>query len=162
MKLYLMRHGEAMPESVNPDKPLTDKGKEDVQKVAAYLKKSGITLDAVWHSTKTRAKETAQTMVEGMGLPVICEAHDGLSPNDSVDEIVEKIRGFSCEKADGSLLVVGHVPFLGKLAVCLLSGSKSSESSEMTEFLPAGILCLEQKGETDWQSKWMLNPDRVE
>ena len=54
MNLYLVRHGKAAHMVVHPEQPLTDLGKADVLKVAQHLKKSGVSVGNVWHSTKTQ------------------------------------------------------------------------------------------------------------
>ncbi len=40
MKLYLVQHAEAVPAEDNPDRPLSDKGRTDVQRVASFLARS--------------------------------------------------------------------------------------------------------------------------
>ncbi|MDP8299148.1 MAG: histidine phosphatase family protein [Candidatus Tantalella remota] len=64
MRLYLVQHGKAMAKDQDPDRPLTVKGKEDSAKIAKFLNTAGISIDAIWHSTKTRAIETAQILAK--------------------------------------------------------------------------------------------------
>jgi len=62
MKLYLVRHGEAYPETVDPSRPLTDKGKSETQKIANCLKQTQINIDLIVHSGKKRAEQTAEIL----------------------------------------------------------------------------------------------------
>ena len=60
MMLYLVRHGDAVGADVNPTRPLSEEGREEVLKVAHHLKKNRIEVDHIWHSGKVRAIETAE------------------------------------------------------------------------------------------------------
>ena len=53
--IYLVQHGEAKSEKEDPSRPLTDKGKADVEATAKLLTKLGVTVDKIIHSGKTRA-----------------------------------------------------------------------------------------------------------
>ena len=55
-------------------------------------------------------------------------------------------------------MVVGHMPFLGRLASQLLSGS---ESAGAVRFRQGGILCLNYDKDTGWQIEWMIVPDML-
>jgi phosphohistidine phosphatase SixA len=37
MKLYLLQHGDALPEQVNSDRPLNERGLEDVKRLAEFV-----------------------------------------------------------------------------------------------------------------------------
>jgi phosphohistidine phosphatase len=53
-------------------------------------------------------------------------------------------------------MIVGHLPFLSKLASLLLTGS---ESSETVAFKQGGIVCLKCKDKNLWQIDWMITPE---
>ncbi|MHC4542753.1 MAG: histidine phosphatase family protein, partial [Planctomycetota bacterium] len=76
---------------------------------------------------------------------------DGLAPNDDVGAIRDEI-----EAAQRAVMLVGHLPFLGKLASLLLTGS---ESAETVAFKQAGIVCLERRDTDGWQLAWMVTPE---
>ncbi len=63
MNIYLVQHGKPVPKEENPDKPLSNQGKEDVERVASFLMKAGIKVDDIFHSGKTRAMQTAEIMI---------------------------------------------------------------------------------------------------
>ncbi|HCJ67700.1 MAG TPA: phosphohistidine phosphatase SixA [Elusimicrobia bacterium] len=151
MRLYLVQHGEAHPEQVDPSRPLTEKGRKDVSKVAKFLEEAGIQIDTVWHSTKTRAIQTAEILAEAIKAKNI-EQKEGLTPNDSVGTFKEELA--SREK---DLMIVGHLPFLQKLASLLLTGS---ESQDLVAFQQAGIVCLERE-QGKWQITWMIIPELI-
>ena len=59
MRLYLVQHGEPVPKEINPDRPLSDKGRHDVEKVGRFLQQAGVAMGVIVHSGKTRAAQTA-------------------------------------------------------------------------------------------------------
>ena len=52
MKLYLMRHGEALSPQKDPERGLTDKGKLNVELVAKHLLEQGVLFSQILHSKK--------------------------------------------------------------------------------------------------------------
>jgi len=156
MKLYLVRHGQATTEQENPSRPLTEVGREEVLKVAKFLKKPGIEVDAIWHSTKQRAIETAQIMAEILERKELCREISGLKPNDSIQPISEKIQEMACSEAEPEgLMIVGHLPFLEKMASFLLT---DSPAEVMIQFYPSGVVQLEWTVEKHWKFVWAVVP----
>jgi phosphohistidine phosphatase len=62
MKLYLAQHGDSLPEQVNPERPLSERGREDVRRLAEFLGGTGIQVRRVYHSGKLRARQTAELL----------------------------------------------------------------------------------------------------
>lgn len=154
MRLYLVQHGEAAPETIDPNRPLTAKGKADVLKIANFLK-GKVTIDIIWHSTKIRARETAGIIAENISLKKGLFEKEGLAPNDPIYNIKKDILS---EKPE-DLMIVGHLPFLGKLASALLT---DSESYNLVGFRQAGMVCLEQTDKGNWTVAWIVIPDLIE
>ena len=153
MGLYLVQHGEAVPENIDPDRPLTDTGKAEVLRVAGFLK-GKIDVDVIWHSTKLRARETAIILAESLSPRHGLTQKDGLSPNDPVDIIKEDI----CDGRHNHLMIVGHLPFLGKLTSLLLAGSYSGSH---VIFRPGGVCYVEHTDKGNWAVAWCVVPELV-
>jgi phosphohistidine phosphatase len=151
MKLYLVQHGEAAAKEVNPDRPLTEKGRNDSSKTAAFLKSAGINVDAIWHSTKTRAIETAQIFEKELAPGEGAAQKEGLAPMDPPQEVFADVKNQSKD-----IMIVGHLPFLQKLASLALLGS---ESSRIVKFNMGGAICLERNEEGAWQLIFEVIPD---
>ena len=151
MKLYLIQHGEATPEEVNPSRPLTSKGSQDVKKIASFLAQAGLGLISIRHSGKLRARQTAEIIAASLGPGCQVQQAENLSPNDPVRNLIEEIG-----KMNTDLMVVGHLPFLGKLASALLTGSKSKNP---VAFRQGGVVCLQRNEDQTWQVAWMVTPD---
>ena len=148
MRLYLIRHGISLPEEKDPEKSLSQEGKEQTQRIAEFLKTKSIKVDAIWHSPKLRAIQTAQIISKSIFCPEIQERND-LNPLDSVEKFPEEIQSLNKD-----LMIVGHLPFLQKLAPLLLSGS---ETNQFISYKNSGMVCLEF---TDtWKIAWMVTPE---
>ncbi|RKY42599.1 MAG: phosphohistidine phosphatase SixA [Candidatus Makaraimicrobium thalassicum] len=148
MKIYLVQHGVALPEEQDPRKPLSRDGRDETRKTARFLKKKKIKVDRVWHSKKARAVETAEIISRAVGHKEMSQ-RDDLNPNDPVEKFLEEVERFNAD-----LMIVGHLPFLRKLASLFLTGS---DSPDLISFKNSGVVCLEYR-ET-WKLAWFVTPD---
>jgi phosphohistidine phosphatase len=116
MKLILVRHGEATSTSENPERPLTITGRRHAESVATWLESCGHTVDEVFHSEKLRARQTAKIFGNRLGVHAAkVRQRPGLKPHDDPGAVAGELA------ADGrSVMVVGHLPFLNRLASTLL------------------------------------------
>ena len=152
MKLYLVQHGEAKPESEDPERSLTARGEEEVKKISVAANRLNIRPLKVFHSGKMRARQTAQIIAGGLQIPAqSVQAVEGLNPNDRVRPWAERI---SQERED--FMIVGHLPFLEKLASLLLCGD---ENARVILFRYGGIVCLERIEKKGWAVRWILTPE---
>ncbi len=149
MRLYLMRHGEAKSEEEDPERPLSSRGREDVDRVSRAVVKKGMTASRVFHSNKLRAKQTAEILARNV-VPTegICEMN-GLGPEDN--PMVTKAE---LEASGKSLIVVGHLPHLNRLATMLLNGNSGAQ---VIEFHTASVVCLSRR-KKDWTVSWTMDP----
>jgi phosphohistidine phosphatase len=131
MIVFLVRHGEALPEEKDPSRPLTEKGRAEVEAAAQALKAEVAVIDEIWHSSKLRAKQTAEIIASVLNIKNVIEK-EGLKPNDPVAPIAELIR-----RSNKTLLLAGHLPFLSKLASFLKTGL---EDDEAVEFRSGGVV----------------------
>jgi len=151
MKLYLVQHAKAASKETDPQRSLTEEGRRDLQKVAAFIKPLNLSVDYLWHSGKTRARQTADVLSEVVEVKKEMAAHEGLAPNDNVTVLKDELIS---DRQD--VMIVGHLPFLSKLTSLLLT---NSESSNTVAFKNGGILCLEYSDDNRWQLQWMIVPD---
>ena len=152
MALYLVQHGLATTEADDPARPLTEQGRDDVTRVAAHaVEHLGVRPARVIHSGKTRARQTAEIWAALLAVADIEEA-DGLAPNDDPAEWAERVA--SAGGAD--LMLVGHLPHLGRLTGLLLTGPDLGGRSPVT-FTPGTLVGLE-RGEDGWAVTVVLPP----
>ena len=52
-------------------------------------------------------------------------------------------------------MIVGHLPFLGKLVALLVTGS---EKNEIVEFGFGGVVCVDRRDDKKWRIAWMVTP----
>jgi phosphohistidine phosphatase len=148
MRVYLVQHGESKSEEADPQRHLTDSGIDEVRRVADFLGPLELVVDSVWHSGKTRAQQTGELLAEVLRARL--EQRAGLGPKDQVAATKETL-----EQTGGNLMIVGHLPFLGKLAALLVTGS---EENEIVKFQFASVLCLERHEGVKWKVAWMITP----
>ena len=154
MNIYLVQHGKPVPKEQNPDKSLSDRGRDDVMKMADFLKKIGIEVETVFHSGKTRAKQTAEIISSKINPGKESQKREGLSPLDDVEIIAEEIK-----KGQKDCMIVGHLPHMGKLVSFLTTGS---DSSQVVNFQQGGVVCLRtNEEEKNWAIAWMLVPEII-
>jgi phosphohistidine phosphatase len=153
MNMYLVRHADAKSDHEDPSRPLSAKGREDVARVAAYLSQLNIPVSKIFHSTKLRAKQTAEILFEYLKPGRGVTESDGLSPLDEPAIWAERLR----DVPDGVILV-GHLPHLARLASLLLCGTTDKN---IVSFMMAGMVCLRRDDTGVWSLQWMLTPDVV-
>ncbi|EJR39100.1 hypothetical protein III_03364 [Bacillus mycoides] len=77
MQILLIRHGESEADILNvhegrADFELTEKGRQQVQRLVQKVK-ADFPPDFIWASTLKRARETGETLAEGIGCPIQLE-----------------------------------------------------------------------------------------
>lgn len=150
MKIYLVRHGEAVSSEVDPQKPLNGQGLADIRKIASFIKPLGISVEHIWHSGKLRAAQTAEILAESISIEKDCSAHENLEPNDNVTIIADELDAY-----DTNLMIVGHLPFLAFLTSLLVSGK---DACNVAAFDAGSIACLNRSDPGRWQIEWMITP----
>jgi phosphohistidine phosphatase len=148
MRLYLVQHGAATTEEEDPRRPLTDRGADDVRRVARLAARAGtVDVAQIVHSGKTRARQTAEIWSEALGVPI--EEVEGLAPMDDPAVWADRLP---TEQRD--LMLVGHLPHLAKLAGLLLVGDAERP---VVAFRQGGVVGLELTPPEAW-SVWLAVP----
>jgi len=154
MRLYLVRHGHAQPEEVDPKRNLSEEGCHEAQTLATILKPHNLEVDAIWHSGKPRAAQTAAILATGVRTRHGLAARADLGPLDPVSPFISVLETFAKD-----LMIVGHLPFLGRLAALLLAGN---ETLDLVTFEPCSLALLEHDQEGHWRLRWLLTPEIVQ
>ncbi len=156
MKLYLIQHGQAKSKAEDPQRPLTERGREDVARVAAFAASAGLQVGHIRHSGKRRAEETAFILAEHLSPVEGVVSIPGLAPRDDVRPMAESLSPPRLGGMKGrAVMLVGHLPFLDRLASLLVTGD--AERS-IVRFQMGGIVCLMREGD-NWTVGWMVTPD---
>lgn len=117
MYLLLMRHGTAedkMHRMNDFNRVLTPEGIREVKVAAIAVRRFGIIPEAMFTSSRARAKETAELFAGEIGFPVDkIEMERELAPEGDRDVVIKRVqRSFSEVR---TVALVGHQPFLGEL-----------------------------------------------
>jgi phosphohistidine phosphatase len=147
MELYLVQHGAAESEDIDPKRPLSALGKEEVAKVASRAAGMGIRPAGILHSPKLRAEQTAAMLSEALGCPA--SVSDVLKPNDE-PALARDMLG------NQSVMLVGHLPHLDRLSSLLLC--RDSEAG-IVSFRMGAIVCLVK--DVKWKVGWILTPEML-
>jgi phosphohistidine phosphatase len=146
---YLVRHGEAVSETVDPKRPLSRVGREQVEAVARLTLAKNPHVSAILHSGILRAKQTAEIIAEHLGTLVRVEPSGGLLPEDDPATAKGEL-----EAAESSVMLVGHLPHMNRLAALLVNGDPNRE---VVVFGPATVVCCCRAG-SQWKITWVLTP----
>jgi phosphohistidine phosphatase len=148
VRLYLVQHGFAKPDDEDPHRPLTELGADDVARVAQLaVGRLGARPARVFHSGKTRARQTAEIWGELLGIDA--EERDGLAPNDDPTTWLDRL---TAETVD--VMLVGHLPHLARLAAVLLTDDPGRRP---IGFQQGGLVVLE-RAEQGWFATVLLPP----
>jgi phosphohistidine phosphatase len=147
--IYLIRHADAVSDGVDPLRPLSQRGRDQVARVCASLHRQG-TFSPVefWHSPLARARETAELLALGLGLTIPVLMKHGLGPDDDTTPIAAIL-----DAETRNIAVVGHEPYLGVLASAMAKGP--APVGIFFPFAKASVLALEKAGGR-WRSEWLV------
>jgi phosphohistidine phosphatase len=149
MSLYLVQHGKSLAKEIDPDQGLSDEGIKEINIIADTARMYKVRVNEILHSGKKRARQTAALFSEKLGAPPV-SATEGLNPMD--DPIIKA----AALDPGANLMLVGHLPFMERLASYLTTGSVDYI---VFKFQNAGIVCLDKQENSEWWSiKWALMP----
>jgi len=152
MRLYLIRHADAVDPTENLERPLSTTGRHQVALLAGFLHGNnafrGVT--SFWHSPLARARETAELLKAGLKLDLPLVETSGLLPEDAPKSIASRIA-----KLQEAIALVGHEPHLSALASLLV---EANPEAPFFVFKKATILALE-KNRGGWSARWQILPE---
>ena len=159
MKIYFLRHADALPEDgetipCDEERPLSDEGKQQVADLAAALQKHGLTFDLVLTSPLKRCRETAEGILVQQGRTA-AEANDLdlLAPGGSTKKLMKYLRTLEIEQ----VLLVGHSPDLGE-HVAYLIGDKTAQVKMLKGSL-ACVDCETSPRKAEGELIFLITPD---
>jgi phosphohistidine phosphatase len=148
--IFLVHHAEATSPERDPSRPLTAHGREQAERVARAACDRGAKPAAIWHSGKTRARETADAWRRIVNPGAEFLAVPGITPDDDLDAIVAMIDG-----DERDIAVASHMPFLPMLLHRLTTGRRD----RMSVWFPLnGCVALERGENNLWRAVWEVAP----
>lgn len=161
MRLFLLRHAEAVPGTPDAERVLTKKGQLQVKCLVEYLSlKSLRDLRAVEHSGFVRAVQTATRFIELTGLDLPLLPVTGLRPADNAKRILKDIIDTRHDR-----LIVGHNPNLAIIAGRLLGGGRHEVPVVLKKCALIALECAEGPSKKyplgQWRLLWLIDPSRL-
>jgi phosphohistidine phosphatase len=154
VNLLLVQHAEAKSEQEDPLRPLTDKGRQDIERVAQYLRQHLPSSPArILHSGKLRAQQTAHVLAEYLDPAGGVEVADDLDPLADPQVWAGRLTGITEDT-----VLVGHLPHLARLASQLVC---DNAQVKVVEFQMAAVVCLGRDETGAWTVRWMITPEVV-
>jgi phosphohistidine phosphatase len=159
MKLYLLRHGDAVEPGdlrvKETERPLTPKGIQRTKQLAHALRQMEISFDAILSSPLQRACETAEIVARRLKLEDRLKLSDCLAPSGSMENLVLEIN--SLLPMSKAVLLVGHEPHLSCFISLLCLGAPGLPLT-----LKKGALCRLEVGmltcDKCAELEWLLQP----
>ena len=146
MRVYLIQHGKAVDESVDPARPLSNEGIKQTEKIASVLGASGlIKISRIYHSDKLRSKQTAYILANHLQPAQGLELMEGIKPNDSPGACVNILKSLNED-----VMIAGHLPHMSRAASMLLTGEMEKM---LVMFRNSGVICLERA-----DNAWFVAP----
>jgi phosphohistidine phosphatase len=150
MALYLVQHGKSLSKDQDPDQGLSPIGMDETRHMAMIAAEHNVAVHRINHSTKTRARQTAEIFAEILAPKEGVHVVEGIKPLDDVTA-----HG-SLLTSEDNLMLVGHLPFMARLTSYLLTGHIEPP---VFAFQNSGIVCLDKPVDDDnWQIIWSLMP----
>lgn len=154
--LWLVRHGEALSDRVDPRRPLSPSGERAVERTAELLAAEIGAPDLVACSPKLRARQTAQIYARRTGYPEPEIVQTGsLLPDSEPGEFLAFLAGWTGKER---ILCAGHLSSLAEIASALLS-----PGTPVAIRFEAGAVCrirLGPPGPPAGELRMLLNPWR--
>ena len=150
MELYLSQHAKAKSKEEDPRRHISAEGRHETERVARAAATAGIRVDAIWHSGKLRARQTAEIFAEALEPVNGIHEQDWLGPLDDPRTAVEAAR-----ETEEAVLMVGHLPHLSRLPSLLLTGDPEHR---VVDVRFSGIIALSER-EEGWMLSWYLRPE---
>lgn len=148
MQVILVHHGDAVGPEVDVRRPLSPRGREAVERLAALAAARGVRPAVVWHSGKLRARQTAESFWRACNALATFSATRDLQPGDPPGWLRDRLFG---EPHD--ILIAGHFPHLPRLLALMLTGRDDSTAV----FPQHGVVALASAtDQQSWIELWRL------
>jgi phosphohistidine phosphatase len=153
MRLYIVQHGDAVPKDVDPDRPLSDRGRADIERLTEWLTRHDVRIAQILHSGKTRARETAEILQPLLESDGKIDAQQGLAPNDSPEDFLQQL---STEEKD--TIIAGHMPFVSRAVSHAIAGTPDSQ---LVEFSPGSVAGIQREQGDAWRLFMFVRPENL-
>jgi phosphohistidine phosphatase len=157
MDLFILRHGKAGKSSAgtaDAARTLTRDGKNEVKKVARWMKRNGCSFNVIATSPLERAYRTAKIVATVLGQKDRLTLFDELAPGGDPGTVCYNISHYN---ENAKVLIIGHEPALSTLIWNIIGG----EGNGSLVLAKAGLAKIQNFSCTkrpSGQLEWFLTP----
>ena len=154
--LLLLRHAKAVSDGGSlgdSDRPLSEQGRTQAERVGKYLKEQDLDLDLVLSSTALRARETTELVLTAAEC-VTEVRYDQRIYEASSQQLLEVVSEIEDDKK--RVLLVGHNPGLEELLQRLTDCFKPMATATLAKIVPGAsewTRVADQQGHLNWLVK---------
>jgi len=141
----LVHHADALSPAIDAERPLSSRGLAQAAWLAGALTRAGFVPDAIWHSGKRRARQTAEAFLRACSPSAEFRMVRGLRPDDPPEWMRSELAAESRQ-----VLLAGHMPHIADLLRLLSPGS--------APFPPHGAVVLSRREDGGWDEAWRASP----
>ena len=156
VSIYLLRHAiaeDARPGLSDPERALTDEGREKLRRVLKRARAAGVAPSLILSSPYRRALETAAMAAQALSHQGKVEETPALEPMASPHDAWDEIRR---RRGEESILLASHEPLMSSMAAFLLRSP--ALAVDMKKAALVRIDCQNLSPEPNGVLKWMLTP----
>ena len=120
MQVFLVRHAEAIPETVavrDPHRSLSVVGRTQARALGDRMRWHDCAPTHLWTSPLVRAVQTAELVAQGMHCELPIESVPALAPDGLPRDVVAAIKGLP---ENTSVVIVGHEPGLSAIGALVV------------------------------------------
>ncbi|HVR36747.1 MAG TPA: phosphohistidine phosphatase SixA [Methylomirabilota bacterium] len=153
MKLYFLRHSDALDGADDHSRPLSPRGRDEAEQLARFLNGSGVGFDTAYSSPLLRARQTAEIILQ------LCDAipPDKLQLTDSLRNETPPAaftRWLAQLPKGRHVLLVGHAPSLAARVRELLTISDPNA----LQLPKAGLACVDSEDRAKGSLDFFITP----
>jgi phosphohistidine phosphatase len=157
MRLYCVRHCEALSSDVDPERGLSEQGLLDAAKLAEHIKQQNIIIPTVMHSGIKRAAQTAESIAASCGSEEVIADRELLDDQADVLRVVDAIKTWTRDT-----VLVGHMPYMSNLVSVLVMDADDGVNPHLLTYAPGTMVCLARSAEGRWVIDWIIKPENLQ
>jgi phosphohistidine phosphatase len=123
VELYFLRHTKAVSRNDwdrdDSERPLTEQGREEAARIAGFIARLGLAIDAIVSSPYNRACETADIMAQHLNSEDKLVSDERVAPGFDLEELGDVLEDYPDARA---LMFVGHEPDFSNVVAQLVGG----------------------------------------
>jgi len=154
MKIYIMRHGQAgLYAESDEARELTEVGRDDSAKMAAWLAKFEPQLDCVLFSPYVRATQTWHVVRNFFELGNV-EVCNDITPYGDAQDVADYVTALVEQHQYEHVLLVSHLPVVSYLTAALTT------DNSLPSFATSAIACIEVS-QSESKLTWIQSPASI-